>query len=88
MNAAGYQKIERALKSVREDLVVYPGLLPATTDSKHYEDLVEQVYHFQPYLMEMQDARSIHGTNERIRVDSIEQSVAMAVALIRESAQP
>ena len=87
-NGTGFVKIERALKSVVPDALVVPGLLPATTDSVHYEAMVGDVYHFQPHLVVNEDIRSIHGTNERIRVDSMVQSVNIAKALIKEAALP
>ena len=87
-NGTGFVKIERALKSVVPDALVVPGLLPATTDSVHYEAMVGDVYHFQPHLVVNEDIRSIHGTNERVRVDSMVQSVNIAKALIKEAALP
>ena len=88
MSAPGYQKIASAIERVLPDAIVAPGLVPATTDSKHYEDLCDNVYHFQPFRLSLHDARSIHGTNERIRLDSMESSVALAIELIREVALP
>lgn len=84
-NGAGFAKIEKALKSVVPDVLVVPGLLPAMTDSVHYEAMVGEVYHFQPHLVVNADLRSIHGTNERVRVDSVIRSVSIAKALIKEA---
>ena len=83
MNALGYELIKESVAEILPDAAVIPGLLIATTDTKHYEDLAENVYHFQPMFIAMEDASGIHGTNERVRVDAYLESLRLAESTIR-----
>jgi carboxypeptidase PM20D1 len=57
---------------------VTPSLLTATTDTRHYIDLVDNQYRFHGILIASSQAKSIHGTDEYIGVDSYEKSIAVA----------
>lgn len=83
MEAKGYSLIEDSVAEALPEAAVVPGLLIATTDTKHYEDLAENVYHFQPMFIAMEDASGIHGTNERVRVDAYLESLKLAESTIR-----
>ncbi|MGI9326148.1 MAG: M20/M25/M40 family metallo-hydrolase [Pseudomonadales bacterium] len=80
----GYNRLQEAVREGLPEAVMIPGLLIATTDSRHYEDLCDNVYHFQPMFVSIDDAGGIHGTNERIRVDHYLQSVEFARVTIRK----
>lgn len=83
MNAPGYALIKQAAAEALPDAEVVPGLLIATTDTKHYEDLCENVYHFQPMFLSLNEAGGIHGTNERIKVADYLDSLKLAEATLR-----
>ena len=69
-----------ALAITLPEAIVAPGLVVATTDTRHYQSLVDNVYHFHPMRLPMEDAAGIHGTDERISVENI----GLAVANYRE----
>ncbi len=46
-------------------------LVQVTTDTRHYHQLSDQVFRFQPVTLQLEDVRAIHGTNERISVDNL-----------------
>jgi carboxypeptidase PM20D1 len=46
--------------------VVAPSLVLAATDTRHYEDLADDVFRFLPYILGPDDTPRIHGTDERI----------------------
>lgn len=87
-NAIGYQKIIDAVNEAMPEAIVVPGLLIATTDTRHYEDLVDEVYHFQPFFIELEEAGGIHGTNEKVRVESYLASIELNEAVIRSITTP
>ena len=48
-----------------------PYLMMAASDSRHFHSWCTHVYRFAPLLMDAQQRASIHGENERVRVDSL-----------------
>lgn len=78
----GFQVIEAAVGAVYEDAVVVPSLLTATTDTRHYIDLVDNQYRFHGVSMDSTQTTSIHGTDEYITVDSYQRSIEIARHLL------
>ena len=40
----------------------------ANTDTKHYQNLCDSIYRFQPVLLSKSDLSRFHGTDERISI--------------------
>lgn len=61
-------------RTIREtagkNVIVTPYLVTAGTDARHYAGLSDNVYRFTPMLMEEDVMTRVHGTNERLGVDS------------------
>ncbi|MGI9285298.1 MAG: M20/M25/M40 family metallo-hydrolase [Pseudomonadales bacterium] len=83
MEGGGYAVIEAAIKAVYTDAVVVPSMLFATTDTRHYVGLVDNIYRFHGALVQIEQASGAHGTNERIGVESFENTVAIAEHMLR-----
>jgi carboxypeptidase PM20D1 len=75
---SGFAVISRAVVAVYPGAIVTPSLLTATTDTRHYIDLVDNQYRFHGIMIASSQAKSIHGTDEYIGVDSYEKSIAVA----------
>jgi len=80
--ASGFRTIERTIRQVMPESVVTPALVIGATDTRHYQDLADQVYRFLPFLLHPDDLRRIHGTNERIAVESYRDCVRFYVQLL------
>jgi carboxypeptidase PM20D1 len=81
-----FQTIERTIRQVLPRAVVAPGLVLGGTDARHYEELADDVYRFEPFVLGPDDPQRIHGTNERISVDVYRDCVRFyAQLLINES---
>ena len=74
----GFQVIGEAVTAVYPEALVAPSLLTATTDTRHYVELADDLYRFHGVMMDSGQASSIHGTNEFITVESYEKSIAVA----------
>ena len=74
----GFKVISRAIGAVYPDAVVTPSLLTATTDTRHYVDLADDLYRFHGILMASSQASSIHGTDEYISIQGYENTIAVA----------
>jgi len=83
----GFDVIKAAVESVYPDAVVVPSLLTATTDTRHYVDLVDNQYRFHGVEMTAGQATSIHGTDEYVGVRSYEKSIAIAGKMIALAAR-
>ena len=75
---SGFTVIAQAVAAVYPGAIVTPSLLTATTDTRHYIDLVDNQYRFHGIMIASSQAKSIHGTDEYIGVDSYEKSIAVA----------
>ncbi len=88
MNAEGYRRIQASIEAELPGTIVTPGLLMATTDTRHYSHLTENIYRFQPFTMHMDDSKTIHSTNERVSLDAVVNAVAISKRLITAVAKP
>ncbi len=88
MHTEGYKRIEQSINHVLPEAVVAPGMLMASTDTPHYIGVAEQIYRFHPHTMPMEDAASIHATNERVGVEAMVQAVQVSQQLIQNAARP
>ncbi|HWJ06413.1 MAG TPA: M20 family peptidase [Steroidobacteraceae bacterium] len=52
-------------------LPVAPGLVTATTDSRHMVGIATDVYRFQPIVVRLEEFAMIHGTNEHLTLDNL-----------------
>jgi len=85
VGSRAYRLIEAAVRRSYPAAVVVPGLVLGATDARHYTSIAGGVYHFAPFVLRGQaDRESVHGTNERVRVDDLETGVAWYRELMRD----
>jgi carboxypeptidase PM20D1 len=84
---SGFKVMHSATQTVYPNAVVVPSLLFAATDTRHYIDLVDNIYRYYGVIMEISQTKSIHGTNEFVSVDSFDKSIEIAVEIIRRGSQ-
>ncbi|NND66392.1 MAG: M20/M25/M40 family metallo-hydrolase [Halioglobus sp.] len=84
----GFDVIARAINEEYPDTVVLPSLLTATTDTRHYIDVADDLYRFHGMVVEADQASSIHGTGEYIGIESYEKMIAIAERMLRFAAAP
>ncbi len=84
----GYDVISRAIGEVYPEAIILPSLLTATTDTRHYIDVADNLYRFHGMMVESAQASSIHGTGEYIGVDSYEKMIAITERMLRFAAEP
>ena len=66
---------------------VAPGLVTATTDSRHMTAVGRDIYRFQPVVASMREFEMIHGTNERLTLDNLRRMTEFYSQLIATAAQ-
>jgi len=66
-----YKIIEKAIKQTWPDVIPAPYLMIATSDSRHYHRICENVYKFSPMDVSKTDLAKIHGVDEDISIDNV-----------------
>lgn len=83
VDAWGYKKVENAVFETWGDLIVSPYLMFAASDSRHYGRISPYVYRFSPMKLTKEDRNTIHGNNEKIKLENIIKSVEFYIRLIQ-----
>ncbi|HEX5649854.1 MAG TPA: M20 family peptidase [Steroidobacteraceae bacterium] len=68
-------------------LPVAPGLVNATTDSRHMVGVATDIYRFQPIVVALDELPMIHGTNEHLTLDNLRRLCEFYARLIATAAR-
>jgi len=79
-----WNKVAAAVAETWRGCVVAPYLMVQCSDSRHYRDLSRHVYRFSAMDLTAEERRSIHGNNERIRVETLHRSVEFYIRLMKK----
>ena len=83
MEGGGYDIIAAATQLVYPQSVVVPWLMSGATDVRHYIDLADNHYRFHGIVVGMDQVPGIHGTDERLGVESFENAVTIAAEMLQ-----
>lgn len=75
INSSGFETLQQSIMDVMRDVYVAPYLVLGATDSRHYSSISDQVYRFAPMMISSEDLSRLHGTAERVSVDSYVNTV-------------
>jgi carboxypeptidase PM20D1 len=84
--STSYALLAALSRDILPDAPVAPGLVLAGTDSRHYSEVAENVYRFQPMLFSTDDLSGIHGTNERVTIANLERTIRFYIGLMQAGA--
>ena len=88
MQDEGYRRIQESIEGELPNIIVTPGLLMATTDTRHYADLTKNIYRFHPFTLDIDDSKTIHSTNEKVSLSAVVNAVAISRRLLVNVARP
>ena len=80
----GWERVSRAVASTWKGCIVSPYLMVQCSDSRHYGNISDKVYRFSAMDMTAQERATIHGHNERIRLESIGRAVEFYIRLMQK----
>ncbi len=80
--SAGFTAIQKSLGEVHGDVVSMPGLMIAGSDSKHYGQVADDAYRFNPFIVTQADLTGFHGTNEKISVNNLANGVRAYIRIL------
>jgi len=85
-DSTSFNILQRTVHQVFPEALATPGLVFVATDTRHYLELSDNIYRFTPIMAQPADISGIHGINERIPIESYEQTVEFYIQLIRNTA--
>ena len=82
INSPSFNIIHKTIKEIYNDILVAPGLVVATTDSRYYQSISKDIYRFMPIALSSDDLSMIHGYNEKISVSAYLDMIQFYIQLI------
>ena len=79
-----WDKVAAAVAETWRGCVVAPYLMVQCSDSRHYRDLSNHVYRFSAMDLTAEERKTIHGNNERIRLETIHRAVEFYIRLMQK----
>lgn len=83
-NCPAWDKVASAVANTWKGCLVTPYLMVQCSDSRHYGKLSNHVYRFSAMDMTAEERGSIHGNNERIRVETVAKAVEFYIRLMKQ----
>lgn len=81
---AEFDMLKAAIEATWPQAVVSPYLMVACTDSRHWREICPHVYRFSAKYVTGEEKATVHGNNERIRIENTENAVKFFFRLMRE----
>ena len=79
-----WNKVAAAVSETWPGCIVAPYLMVQCSDSRHYRDLSNHVYRFSAMDLTAEERKTIHGNNERIRLDCAMRAVEFYIRLMEK----
>lgn len=79
-----YDKVAKAVASTWKGCLVSPYLMVQCSDSRHYGRISDKVYRFSAMDLTSEERATIHGNNEKIRVECACSAVEFYIRLIKQ----
>ncbi|MBP3653064.1 MAG: M20/M25/M40 family metallo-hydrolase [Clostridia bacterium] len=83
-NCAAWNKVASAVANTWQGCIVSPYLMVQCSDSRHYRDLSNHVYRFSAMDLTSEERSTIHGNNERIRLETAKRAVEFYIRLMQQ----
>ena len=79
----GFQLIGQAVRQEFGPAVVAPGLMVAASDTRHYSQIADNAFRFNPMIVTQREIAGFHGTDERISTEGLLKGVRSYIRLLR-----
>ena len=79
-----WDKVASAVASTWKGCIVSPYLMVQCSDSRHYGRISDKVYRFSAMDLTSEERATIHGNNERIRIETALRAVEFYIRLMQE----
>ena len=82
-DSAGWDTVASAVASTWKGCIVSPYLMVQCSDSRHYGRISDRVYRFSAMDLTAAERATIHGHNERVRLDAVARTVEFYIRLMK-----
>ena len=79
-----WDKVAAAVSGTWPGCIVAPYLMVQASDSRHYGTISNHVYRFSAMALTAEERSTIHGNNERIKVENIGKAVEFYIRLMKQ----
>ena len=83
-NCPAWDKVAAAVAETWRGCIVAPYLMVQCSDSRHYGKISNHVYRFSAMDLTAEERSTIHGNNERIRLETLYASVEFFIRLMKK----
>ncbi len=83
-DCAGWERVSKAVGDTWKGCLVSPYLMVQCSDSRHYRDISDRVYRFSAMDLTKEERGTIHGNNERIRLETACRAVEFFLRLMKQ----
>ena len=80
---AAWDKVASAVANTWRGCIVAPYLMVQCSDSRHYGKLSNHVYRFSAMDLSAEERATIHGNNERIRLETVGKAIEFYIRLMK-----
>ena len=84
IDCEAWDKVSAAVAETWRGCIVAPYLMVQCSDSRHYGRISDHVYRFSAMALTAEERSTIHGNNERIRLDAISKAVEFYIRLLKK----
>lgn len=81
--STSYSLINKSIKEIFPTVITVPNLVVGATDGRYYEEISENVYRFLPIRLNPDNIKSMHGIDEKIKVNEFEDAIRFYIQLIK-----
>lgn len=79
-----WKKVASSVASTWKGCIVSPYLMVQCSDSRHYGDISDKVYRFSAMDLTAEERSTIHGNDERIRLETVGRAVEFYIRLMKQ----
>lgn len=79
-----WQRVAAAISHTWEGCIVAPYLMVQCSDSRSYGEICDRVYRFSAMDLTSEERATIHGHNERIRLETVGKAVEFYLRLLKQ----
>lgn len=70
----GYRLMKECVGQVYPGVSVIPFILGGGTDSRHFQELTDEIVRFSPMFAEVWQGKGVHGDNEAANIDAVQDA--------------
>lgn len=82
-NCEAFDRVASAVTATWKDCLVSPYLMVQCSDSRHYGVISDKVYRFSAMDLTSEERKTIHGHNEKIRLETAHRAVEFYIRLMK-----